>query len=325
MDLNVYKISHRLAQLLNWTLLTVLVCLSFGSLPTHADRIVHQEQSLYSNIIVRESNRRLCLQFTLRRESNQSCQDPSDPQRLVFHYARMIMTSFLFIEDPQDILIIGLGGGTLPATLERLLPEARITTVEIDPAVVRLAKDYFNFVESPKNEVVVQDARVFTKRASLRQLKYDLVILDAFNGEYIPEHLMTEEYLREVRSLLRPESLLVSNTFVTSALYDHESSTYAKVFESFINFKRAETGNRLILIPNAALPAMERPVIDQTAFLAKAEGLQERLAGLDVPVSRYVSQLVKLLPPDQRKPDWNVAARALTDQYSPANLLRHKK
>ncbi|HCD28557.1 MAG TPA: hypothetical protein DER02_13615, partial [Gammaproteobacteria bacterium] len=60
-------------------------------------------------------------------------------------------------------------------------------------------------------------------------------------------------------------------------------------------------------------------------FLAKAEGLQERLAGLDVPVSRYVSQLVKLLPPDQRKPDWNVAARALTDQYSPANLLRHKK
>ena len=84
--------------------------------------------------------------------------------------------------------------------LRDILPSAVIDTVEIDEAVVRVAKRFFDFAEDDQNRVYVQDARVFGKRAALRGEQYDLIILDAFDGEYIPEHLMTIEFLGEMRT-----------------------------------------------------------------------------------------------------------------------------
>ncbi|HAK50357.1 MAG TPA: spermidine synthase, partial [Gammaproteobacteria bacterium] len=103
--------------------------------------------------------------------------------------------------------------------------------------------------------VYVQDARVFIKRAGLRGVTYDLVILDAFTGDYIPEHLMTAEFIEETARLLSPNGVLVANTFSTSALYDHESVTYNKVFPEFINFKMPNTGNRVIIATIKPLPS----------------------------------------------------------------------
>ena len=64
------------------------------------------------------------------------------------------------------------------------------------------------------------------------QQRYDLIMLDAFDHEYIPEHLLTQEFLQEVKSLLAPGGVLAANTFSSSRLYDHESTTYAAVFGS---------------------------------------------------------------------------------------------
>jgi spermidine synthase len=86
---------------------------------------------------------------------------------------------------------IGLGGGTLPTAFSRILPQAEIDNVEIDPAVVRVARKYFNFRPTAKNKVVEEDGRVFVKRAVKKKIKYDLIILDAYDHEYIPEHLVT--------------------------------------------------------------------------------------------------------------------------------------
>ncbi len=81
--------------------------------------------------------------------------------------------------------------------------------------------------------------------------RYDLIMLDAFDHEYIPEHLLTQEFLQEVKSLLAPGGVLAANTFSSSGLYEHESVTYAKVFEKFFNLKRE---NRVIVARLGALP-----------------------------------------------------------------------
>ena len=174
----------------------------------------------------------------------------------------MTMTALLFNQQPQNILIVGLGGGTLPEAFFGLLDNVQIDTVEIDQAVIKVAKEYFLFKESERNRVFAQDARVFVKRAILQSKEYDLVILDAFNGDYIPEHLMTKEFLMEGQRLLSKEGLLIANTFGTSKLYDYESNTYHDVFGDFINYKRPETGNRLIIVPQAKLLSEERDPID---------------------------------------------------------------
>ena len=82
------------------------------------------------------------------------------------------------------------------------------------------------------------DGRVFVKRAMGRG-SYDLIVLDAFNQDYIPEHLLTQEFLTEVRQLMKPGSVLTSNTFTGSALYAHESATYGAVLASSTTFERA--------------------------------------------------------------------------------------
>lgn len=288
----------------------VLAAALYTGAPAEA-RIIHEERSLYSTILVNQQGSVLCLQFSVRRDQrNQSCINQRRPKEMVFAYARMTMTALLLEPRPKRILILGLGGGTLPMALNELLPEADIDVVEIDPAVVRVAREYFGFAPSDRVDVFAQDGRVFVKRAAAQGETYDLVILDAFNGEYIPEHLMTREFLEEVRALLGENGVLVANTFSISDLYDHESATYAAVFGRFFNLRADSTGNRVIITRPGPLPTSEE--------------LQQRAATLQEAVAPYgvdYDELIGLMSTDI---DWDPDARILTDQYSPANLLRNR-
>ena len=282
--------------------------------------VLHEERSLYTRILVHQNKNLLCLKFTLvRSDSNQSCKDLAQPKRMVFTYAQMSMAALLFNPSPKSILIVGLGGGTLPMALRELAPAAVIDTVEIDPAVVRVATDYFGYRTDDQNRVLTEDARVFGKRAKIRGQRYDLIVLDAFNGDYIPEHLMTVEYLREMRDLLTADGTLVANTFSSSNLYHHESNSYRQVFGDFINYRRKDTGNRVILIPQAQRSSEMRTTYTREQLLARAEILEAGLRPFEVSIIRIAKEVALA---DGARPDWNMRKRPLSDQYSPANLLR---
>ena len=229
----------------------------------------------------------------------------NDPHRFALNYTRMMMAGTLFTGPaPQRLLIVGLGGGSIPTALREILPQAQIDVVEIDPAVTRVARRYFNFREDPKMKVFEVDGRVYVKRALRAGTKYDVVMLDAFDHEYIPEHLLTREFLTEVKSLLTPQGVLVANTFSSSRLYDHESTTYADVFGTYYNLKSA---NRVIIARPAGLP-------DDASMRTRAAEYEKvlRTFGVDA---------MSVLPMFTTRPDWDTGARVLTDQYSPANLL----
>ena len=303
------------------SLLALLICLPLLVLSSLTQaKILYEERSLYTRLIVDDTGNIRCLKFTLvRKNSRQTCIDRNNPQRLVFDYAKMTLSALLLKPDPERILIIGLGGGTLPKALRDILPGAVIDTVEIDEAVVRVAKQFFGFAEDKQNRVFVQDARVFGKRAALRGEQYDLIILDAFDGEYIPEHLMTAEFLSEMRGLLSNDGVLVANTFASSKLYDYESATYAEAFGGFLNFRLPTSGNRVILVPQARLDFNARRQLDRKTLRANADTLKVSMAPYDVPLNRYASTLLSL---SKQKPDWDRRVRPLTDQFSPANVLQ---
>jgi spermidine synthase len=286
-----------------------LLLAAFLASPIAQARVIHSETSLYQNIIVMQDESLRCMQFTVRKDQrNQSCIDLSAPKRLVFPYTRMMLASLLLDPSPTNVLIVGLGGGTLPKTLAALYPNARIDVVELDPAVVAVAKAYFDFVPTTNMRLFEQDARVWVKRAASAATRYDLIMLDAFNGDYIPEHLMTREYLQETRQLLTEDGVLASNTFAISRLYHNESVTYESVFGAFYNLRSADTSNRVIIARRGRLP-------DADALERAAEPLIVALKPYDVPIDRYPAEMTTT-------PDWDRNARVLTDQYSPANLLK---
>ncbi|MEX0942353.1 MAG: fused MFS/spermidine synthase [Pseudomonadales bacterium] len=292
-------------------IIIVVVCFLPGAAisPASFGKTIHQEKSLYRNIVVSETGSRRCLVFAVKRgDRNQTCLDLDDPKRLVFPYVRMTMGGLLINPDPHRILIIGLGGGTMPTALSELYSNATIDIVEIDEAVVRVAEKFFGFKATERMQVHVRDARVFVKRAILNQHRYDFVILDAFTGDYIPEHLLTVEFLQEVKSIMDPDGVLVANTFSTSVLYDHESETYQAVYGDFLNFKMPITGNRVIIAKLDGLPT-------DAVIRQRAELLAPALAPYDVELEKFPGHM-------SRGQDWDHHKRPLTDQYSPANLLR---
>ena len=197
-----------------------------------ADKVVHREKSLYGNLVVKEIAGKRCLVFSVRRqERNQTCIDIDDPNHIVFPYVQMVFSGLLVNPEPSRSLMIGMGGGTISNVLTEIYPDLTMDLVEVDQAVVKVATDYFGFRESDQVIVHVADGRVFTRRALLNKERYDLIILDAFTGDYIPEHLMTVEFLEDIKSLLTPGGVVIANTFWDSELYHHESVTYSSVFE----------------------------------------------------------------------------------------------
>jgi spermidine synthase len=268
-------------------------------------KLLHSERSLYREVLVYQTGDVRCICFTRYcRIGRQTCQDVKQPERIVMNYPQMMLGALFAKPDPQSILIIGLGGGTLPRALKEVVPDARIDVVEIDPAVVKVARRFFDLGDSSTLNVIEADGRVQVKRALRQQQRYDMIMLDAFDHEYIPEHLLTREFLLEVKGLLTPSGVLVANTFSSSRLYDHESVTYASVFPQFFNLKR---DNRVIIATNGALPTDEQ--------------LRENSERFEEAFESFGFSTGKILELFSRKPDWKRNARVLTDQYSPANLL----
>ncbi len=273
-------------------------------------KTIHKERSLYQTILVNKSASIICLQFSLRRaQRNQSCLDERRPKQMVLSYTKMMMAGLLLKPAPSRILMIGLGGGILAKALAELYPQASVEVVEIDPAVVAVAQRFFGFAGSAQLRVVVQDGRVFTRRAAARApASYDLVLLDAFGADYIPEHLMTVEFLQEIKTLLADGGVLAANTFAGSRLYDHESATYHEVFGPFLNLRLRDSGNRVIFASKGPLPSL-------MGLQTQANALERRLRPYGIAIQDYPTRL-------SAKMDWDADARPLTDQYSPANLLQ---
>ena len=289
----------------------VILCLV---LPYAQAKIIHSERSLYRNILVEDKGDLRCLKFNEKRaKSQQSCYLKSQPQKLVFNYTKLLMASLLINPEPKRILIIGLGGGTMSNSLAQLLPESHIDNVEIDEAVVKVARKYFGFLESDKIKTYQQDGRIFIKRALLKKQSYDWIILDAFNGDYIPEHLLTQEFLQETKQLLSEQGMLSSNTFSLSELYAHESATYKAVYGDFYQVKNQVQSNRIILVSKNGFA--DQPVNEQII-----KQLKTKLEPYDVDIEL----LYRNMTSTKNNQDWPQNTRILTDQFSPANLLNNE-
>jgi predicted membrane-bound spermidine synthase len=86
---------------------------------------------------------------------------------------------------------------------------ARVDVVEINPAVVPVAKNYFDCPVEKLN-LTIGDGRQFVNKCAKQ---YDVVILDAFLGDSSPSHLMTQEAFGAMRRVLKPDGVLVINSF----------------------------------------------------------------------------------------------------------------
>ncbi|MBL4571564.1 MAG: fused MFS/spermidine synthase [Gammaproteobacteria bacterium] len=281
-----------------------------------AAEIVHHSKSLYQDIYVRDDGNLRCMQFSSNQSlvrNYQGCIYLAN-RNFVFKYTEALLGALLMQHNPKRILVIGLGAAVIPRALSELMPHAFIEVVEIDQEVAVVARQYFGWDDenNPLLRTYITDGRVFVKRVAQLDIKYDLVVLDAFNSEYIPPHLSTQDFFLELKSITSDEGVIASNTFSSSNLYDHESVTYTAAFGDFYNVQlEGKAGNRVVL----AYPNRKQ---DQSYIRVNA-------AYWALPFYRsYGINVNDLLVNMDTSVDWDHEARVLTDQYSPINVLRSR-
>ncbi len=174
--------------------------------------------------------------------------DRAFPASLDLDYTRTMMAGFLLQPAPRRLLMLGLGGGGMSNYLRGRIPGLEIDAVDIDPEVVRLAQGYFDVPkDDPKYRCHVEDARLFVERATAQ---WDMILLDAFRGVFVPFHLKTVEFYRAVLARLAPRGVVVANLHNATRMYPHDRETLAAAFPTRYSFV-SEGGNQTTLVASA--------------------------------------------------------------------------
>lgn len=167
----------------------------------------------------------------------------------------------------RDCLVLGLGAGLIPTWYA----EHGIDTdvVDIDPIVEDFAKRYFHYPAHAKT--IIADARHYL---STTHERYDFIVLDVFNGDVTPAHLLSVEALRSLHKLMRPGAVLAINLVGSLRRQPYMTwsvlRTVAAVFDQVEVYPAfnpaAEEG-----VGNMAVVAYDGPVRQRDARLDPAE------------------------------------------------------
>jgi spermidine synthase len=204
----------------------------------------------------------------------------------------------------KECLVIGLGAGLVPMWYEQ--QGVRTDVVDIDPLVFDVARRFFSFNVS--GEARAEDARYFLNRTEKR---YDYIVLDVFNGDNTPFHVLSREALTTVKQRLAPGGVLGINmwgdlkgdTYMTASIVRTLKEVFGTV-DIYPVFDVATTDG----IGNLELFAYDRAPVRIEA---------SRLAGYDVhPLAGNIRELMVKkfeFPP-------HTPAITLTDGYNPIDF-----
>ena len=278
-------------------------------------QLIHEKNSLYHRIFVYENGPVVTLQFNKRSTDQiQSQVDLSNLRQHMLEYTTLTFCGVLYTSEPQRILVLGLGGGVIPREMRYYFPSIEIDVVEIDPEIQQIAKQFFGFRDDNKLKVHIEDGRMFIKKQLRRDPvpKYDLVILDAFNSDYIPFHLMTKEFLEEVKGVLADDGVVIANVFYSNRLFDAELKTFLAVFGRCQVFLGDYSSNAMLVSPGPTGPTLTiKEAMDRAKVLQRKYKL-----------SFDMLTVAKRLRPNTHPDPY---AKVLTDDLAPVNWLREQK
>src|SRR6266513_3226323 len=139
----------------------------------------------------------------------QSAMRLDSPDRIELDYVRAMMAFLLFHPSPRDVLLVGLGGGSMARFIHQRMPRTRVTVVEIDPGVVNVARRYFHFPEEDARlGIVIGDgAEVVPQRPA----SCDVLVVDGFVNGSPARILCTRSFYDGAFAALRPGGVMVAN------------------------------------------------------------------------------------------------------------------
>jgi spermidine synthase len=175
-----------------------------------------------------------------------------------FEYTEYFHMPWLWNTNIKRVLMVGLGGGSTQRSFQHYYTNITVDTVEIDPAVVNVAKTYFHVAETPTHRIHVQDGRIFLRRTANI---YDVILMDAYSttryGSSIPPHLTTKEFFIIARNHLTTNGVMAYNIIGTVKDWNADFvgglyRTMREVFPQVYLFPATESQNVVLVATKPA-------------------------------------------------------------------------
>lgn len=130
------------------------------------------------------------------------------------------------IKNPR-VLMLGLGGGTIPKLFAQKYPESHIVSIELDPIIAQIAKDYFQIDQFPQIEVIIADANRWLEENAKKYLQYfDVLCLDTYISDEFNFNTKNKDKIAQFLNYLSPDG-----TIITNRIYDDENDKELKQYK----------------------------------------------------------------------------------------------
>ena len=173
----------------------------------------------------------------------QSSINKERPFKLQTKYTRDMAKVFDHYKDiPENILVLGLGAGTIPSYLYHRFPKAKIYVVEILPELKEIASDYFSMPRNERLEIVIGDAYDYIMET---QIQFDLIFMDVFGKNTIPKKFSTEKFYIGLSKLTSSAGYVAFNTWIDPSSYNNYIRKLKTAFDTVIEECVPISGNHI--------------------------------------------------------------------------------
>ena len=148
-----------------------------------------------------------------------------------------------------NVLLLGLGGGTVVNLLKKRWPQTRILAVEIDPQIVVIGRTYFGLDKIPGLKIITDDAFkvVSGKKAGIEEGKFDLVLVDVYLGKKLPGFVGEEDFISQLKKLLSSKGIIVFNYLLDEVGKETVGSFEGKVKKIFPKMSVLQTASNELI------------------------------------------------------------------------------
>lgn len=222
----------------------------------------------------------------------QSAMRVARPHELEISYTRSMMAFLLFHPDPRQVLMVGLGGGSLAKFIYHRLPRTRAVAVEVNPRVVAVARQFFHVPpDDQRLAVVIGDGAAYV---SNDKLTADVIMVDGYDAESQVEALSTPGFYRDCARALGGSGILVVNLWGGDRNFTTCVERIARAFDHRVACLPAGKPGNVVVLAMRQSPG--QPTWQE--LRARAAGL-ERTYGLEF--MRFVQELPAMNPHDRER------------------------
>ena len=178
-------------------------------------------------------------------ETVQSSMKLADPYELVLSYTRAMMAFLLFRPQPRHVVLIGLGGGSMTKFLYRHFPDARTTTIESEPGVVVVARQYFEV--PPDDERLSVEIGEGGAWVATHPDCCDVLMVDGYDGIEQVAEICSADFYANAHAALSDDGVLVTNLWNSDPRFDAYLQRIESVFAAVVCVPAEKYGNVAVL------------------------------------------------------------------------------